>query len=186
MFGPKVPIDAKVLAKIDVTRGEMGGQIGLLRKEKLLVWPKPLKADTYETGRKQLTALFSDAVKQAKKGEVDAKLTETLDKTVGKMRERVDEQVANFSPDDYIEAARYLNKLNRAVTALRRKDVRDYFTATEEIPVKCRTVPDLVRYLSDKKFQLAPATPGDEPAYTELYKALQTYIQEAEARRNKI
>ena|SRR6516162_3236931 len=109
MFGPKVPIDAKVLAKIDVTRGEMGGQIGLLRKEKLLVWPKPLKADTYETGRKQLTALFSDAVKQAKKGEVDAKLTETLDKTVGKMRERVDEQVANFSPDDYIEAARYLN-----------------------------------------------------------------------------
>ena len=151
------------------------------RKAHAISWPETLKAGTYETERTRIEKRIPQAVDQAKKGEVAAAVTGELSTALKKLHERLDEHVDELTPDQFLEAKRYLRRLDWAVKALRQKRVRDYFTAVVEIPVKCPTVRDLVQYLTEKKLRFAPAVMGDETAYVDLHKAMTEYIKKAQA-----
>src|SRR5207244_6841866 len=79
----------------------------------------------------------------------------------------------------YTEAKTFLNNLDDSLTALRQRDVGSYFTG--KFAIKAKTVPELVEHLAKQGLQLAPATPGDEQAYTSLHQALANYDLAAQA-----
>jgi hypothetical protein len=86
------------------------------------------------------------------------------------LTERLNGSVGDLSPSQYIEARRYLNQVADAVAALSDPKVGYYFNPNWA--GKARNVADLVGYMARSGLRFAAATPGDEPAYTALYRAL--------------
>jgi hypothetical protein len=83
-----------------------------------------------------------------------------------RLNETVDASVNVISPDQHIEAKRYLGQMGNAVTALRDRNVSNYLSGNW-LP-RSKTVAELVKYMADKGLWFAPATPGDEAAYHAL------------------
>jgi hypothetical protein len=85
-----------------------------------------------------------------------------------------DRDTANeLSPSQYIEARRYMTQVEQAVKALRSPSAANYFNDTWK--AQGRTVSELVETMSKNGLSFAPATQGDEAAYTALYQALRAF-----------
>ena len=67
----------------------------------------------------------------------------------------------------------HVNAFEPAITALQQRDVGNYFTG--KYALKAKTVPELIKQMSERGLQFAPALPGDEPAYAALHQALAAY-----------
>jgi hypothetical protein len=78
-----------------------------------------------------------------------------------------------MSPDQFIESKRYLGQLGDALTALKDRNVSNYFN--DNWRPRGKSVAELVKFMADKGLQFAPATPSDEPAYLALYHALAAF-----------
>ncbi|MGH7174420.1 MAG: hypothetical protein ACRELG_29490, partial [Gemmataceae bacterium] len=156
--GPNIPLEdleEKVLAKLNLR----------------LAWPKALQGATYESERMKIEEQFRQAVKQLRHGEA-AKRTEELKQSIQKVRANLDKHVGDLSPDEFIEANRYLRSLQRHVEALRRRDPgRDF---QSPFP-RCRSVTELVEFLTERNLRIAPATPKDKTGYVILYHLLAAY-----------
>ena len=76
----------------------------------------------------------------------------------------------NQSFDLYQEAKTFVKNLNDAIAALRQPDVANYFNG--RYTLQATTVPELVKQMTDKGLQFAPAIPGDEGAYKALHQTL--------------
>ena len=81
--------------------------------------------------------------------------------------------IAALSPDQYVEARRYVRLLGNTITALKDHNVVNIINGTWALKVK--NVAELVQHMRDKGLWFAPATLGDEPAYTVLYYALAAF-----------
>jgi len=79
----------------------------------------------------------------------------------------------DLPPNAYIDAKSFLNNLSSSVSALQQRDVGNYFTGKYALRVK--TVPELVKYMSEQGLRFAPAVPGEEGPYQALYQALVSY-----------
>jgi hypothetical protein len=87
-----------------------------------------------------------------------------------RLSERLTDSVSDLSPSQYIEAKRYLNQVGDAIAALSDPKAGAYLNQTWV--GKARNVAELVGYMGRSGLRFAPATPGDEPAYNALYRAL--------------
>ena len=94
-------------------------------------------------------------------------------KGVEQLKKQLPSIARNQTFNSYVEAKAFINNLDDAVIALGQPDAISHFDG--EYTVKAKTVPDLVRWLTDKGLQFAPAIPGDEAAYTALHGALAAY-----------
>ncbi len=94
-----------------------------------------------------------------------------------RITEKLGRQIGEMTPTQYIEAKNYLKLLNDGIRALGRPDAANYINGKHS--AKGMTVADLVRNMSGLQF--APATPGSERAYKELYEQLVAYYNRAQS-----
>jgi hypothetical protein len=96
---------------------------------------------------------------------------------VRRLRSKVSAHIDDLTPSQSIEANRFLNQLSDAVTGLAQPDVASYFS--DKFAAKGMTVPELVQFMATKGLKFAPATGGDEAAYSALYNYLLAYSLQA-------
>jgi len=169
--GPSIPIHEDLLKHINLTSGA-NGNIGLFKNE--LQWPSALEGPEFAETVKGLKQRIPEAVQQAKvSGAVDSGLLKDVKQGVARLHEVLLRNVGEMGPGEYIEAKRFLNQLNEGVRALDDKNVSNYLTG--KWAAKGRNVAELVDSLRAMGLEIAPASPGDEPAYRALYYALYSY-----------
>jgi serine/threonine protein kinase len=172
---PDFQLDQVVLRRINASH--QSGTVRLLRAADALKWPAALKGDEYKKDRLALERLFREAKQAA--GKV---CPDTLrDGLAGykRMAERLIAKVNELSPAQYIEAKRFLNQINEALTALGRADVVKFFNG--DYDPKGQTVGELAQHMTRNGLQFAPALAGDEVAYLALHHAFVRYLEAVKA-----
>jgi hypothetical protein len=173
--GPNVPLSEDTLKSINPTTGDSRANIGLLKDKGDLQWPQSLKAGPFKEARDKLARNLKDAVNTVSVGN-STPASETLNDLAAdlkKLQDTLDAGVSDLSPDQFIEAKRYLRMVGNAVTALRSPDVANWFNNSRKLNSK--NVAELIKFMTDKGLWFAPAAPGEESAYLALYHALAAY-----------
>jgi hypothetical protein len=171
--GPTVPLDPYLLQKINVTTGASGGNLGLLRNGGRLAWPVTLQGPDFAAQRKKLDKLAQTAYRQADTGMVDADTVTQMNTSVDKLFRELKRNIRKVSANDYIRSKRYLNELSKSVRALDDPNVANF--ASGKWSARGDTVAELVRNMTGQGLRFAPATQGDENAYTALHSAMVAY-----------
>jgi hypothetical protein len=177
--GPSIPLDEDVLRHINLNAGPGAGNAGLLKNDARLTWPLALRDESYKTDRELVNTLAPEAVHQAINGRVDAGTLRELTSAALRLRQNLTANIRDMTANQYTDASRFLGYLDDAVRALGRPDAGDYFT--RKYAAQGKDVAELVRNLNAKGLRFAPATPGDEPAYLAVHRALAVYDRGAKA-----
>jgi len=181
--GPAIPLEADLLAKINVYPAKGPSNIGLL-KEKTLTWPISLRIlpPALETKpiRDRIGKLLAEAKEQAVKGRVKADLVADLTDNIARLRKYFARRMEDMTFSQYAEGKRFLGDLEAAVRALEQTDAADYLNG--KYVAKGRTVRELVQYMKENGLRFGAASAGDEAAYNALYQALATYGREVMAK----
>jgi hypothetical protein len=170
--GANVPVDEDVLRRINVTSPQ-GGNIGLLRTGGKLNWPIALRSADFQRDREKIESLVPDAISLAKDGKSDPAALAELNNSIERMRQQLSADLRDLTPDQGIEARRYLNNLGSAIKALERPDAGALLN--RDWAARGSTVADLVKNMKDRGLVFAPSVGGDEAAYLALQRALATY-----------
>ncbi len=173
--GPTIALNEDTLRSINPTAGDTRGNIGLLKDNGNLQWPHPLTDDIFKEARVDLSRHMKLAVQTVTAGNKspDASTLNDMQIDLKRLNEMLDASVSSLSLDQYTEAKRYLRQVGNALTALRDRNVSNYFS--DNWRPRGRTVAELVKFMADKGLWFAPATPGDEPSYLALYHALAAF-----------
>jgi hypothetical protein len=174
---PRVVLEKKVAEKINITRGTSRATIALFKNEGRIAWPKSLSGSEYKADQERIASQVAAVIAQARKGRVDARILEDMTRAKEAMKKTLTDQVGDVPPSQYIEARRFLYVLENALETLRQPEVAELFKLTAEIPLRCKTVEDLVQFMTEKDLHFAPAVHGDETAYQELHYALTTAVK---------
>ena len=171
--GPDVTLSPDVLRHISFTSGTTRGGPGLLKDGGKLTWPYALRKSDFDEERKQIDGQMQQAVQQAQMGQVAA---ETLDGIGGSLKElerSIDSRALQLTPDQYIQATRYLRELKDSYRVLQQSDVARYFKPAWT--PQGSSVAQLVRQMTQEGLSFAPAVSGDETYYTSLYRSMADY-----------
>jgi len=172
--GPREPLDQDLLKLVNVTSANRGGNIGLLKNGGRLNWPLALNGPEFKEERDRISSLSQDTVKEAEfNNRVDAGSLRQMNEDLDRLQRQLSRNVGDIPPSQYIEAKRFLNNLSDALKVLSQPDAASYIN--RKYSAKGKTVPDLVKYMSDNGLQFAPAVSGDEAAYVALQRALAAY-----------
>jgi len=170
----QLPLDEDNLKRVNVTAAEGKGNIGLLKDGGRLSWPVALSGTEFKDLRERINSLVQDAVKQAEfNNQVDAGTIRQLSRDVEQMESMLRRTGRDMPPTPYIDARTFLNNLNSSIAALQQPDVGNYFTG--KYALKGKTVPELVKYMTEQGLRFAPAVAGEEGPYQALYQALLSY-----------
>ena len=171
---PAMSLDMPVemLARVNVSRG--GGNANLLKQWDRVAWPTALNGPEGREQRKQLGDLLHAAIQQVRaNGTVNGNISRQLEDIVTGLQQQLRNNTINLSFDAHREAKSFLKNLRDAITALAQGDAQ--FLLSAEATIKAKTVPELVKWMTDNGLQFAPASPGDEAAYTTLRARLASY-----------
>ncbi len=172
--GPDVRISEDTLDHINLKIGDNRGNAGLLKDSGNLRWPLPLLRDSFKEGRESINRLMQAAYKSAAGGsKPDSGTIRDLQANYKKLKDELDANVSQLTPDEYIAANQYLNHVDRAISALKSPNVVHYFDGSWKS--NARNVADLVKFMREQGLWFDEATPKDEPYYTSLYYALAAY-----------
>jgi hypothetical protein len=171
-----LPLDEDALKHINVTSGGGAGNVALLKNSGRLSWPLALSSNEFRDEREQFNSLIQEAVKQAEfNNQVDAGTLRQLSDQLNLVRRHVRRVSGELSFDQARDANTFLNNLDDAVKGLGQRDVGSHFTG--KYVIKAKTIPDLVKFMTEQGLVFAPAVPGDEAAYVALQRALASYDQ---------
>ena len=172
--GPNVRLSADTLKSINPTAGDTRGNVGLLKDQGKLQWPQPLLNGAFKEAREDLNRHMKQAFNsiQVNNSPDDSTLSD-LQADLKKLQASLDDNISVLSPDQYVEARRYVKLLNNTITALKDRNVVNIINGAWAL--KGKNVAELVQHMRDKGLWFAPATPGDESAYTSLYYALAAF-----------
>jgi hypothetical protein len=172
--GPNVPLNEDTLKSINPTAGDTRGNVGLLKDQGKLQWPQPLLNGAFKDAREDFSRHMKQAVNsiQVNNSPDDSTLSD-LQADLKKLQASLDDNISTMSPDQYVEARRYVKLLNNTITALKDRNVVNIINGAWAL--KGKNVAELVQHMRDKGLWFAPATPGDESAYTSLYYALAAF-----------
>jgi hypothetical protein len=173
-LGPRVPLSEDIVKHINTSAGNTRGNVGLIRDNGNLDWPESLMRGEFKEPRERLNSLMKDAYKSvaSDNNPSDATLNNLQD-NFKDMQKILEANVANFSPNLYIEANRYLGEVKDAITALKDPNVANY--VNNNFTPKATNVAELVHFMREKGLRFAPATDKDRPAYMALYHALAAF-----------
>jgi hypothetical protein len=172
--GADMTLPARLLAHLNVRRGEKGAEIGLLRTTGSFPWPAPLREHTAAKDREQFHKLLQAALQADARR---AAATEQLAATLEQVRAAFVQQVNVMPTAQYLEGKRFLDRLDTTVRALADATWCADLAMAQELAARCKSVAALVRYLDEKGLQFAPPLPGDEASYQELARLLETYLE---------
>jgi hypothetical protein len=172
--GPNVRLSADTLKSINPTAGDTRGNVGLLKDQGKLQWPQPLLNGAFKEAREDLNRHMKQAFNsiQVNNSPDDSTLSD-LQADLKKLQASLDDNISVLSPDQYVEARRYVKLLSNTITALKDRNVVNIINGAWAL--KGKNVAELVQHMRDKGLWFAPATPGDESAYTSLYYALAAF-----------
>jgi hypothetical protein len=171
--GPTIAISEETMRRINFT-GEAAnsGNFGLFRNGGKLNWPISLNTSAFRSERENFESMVSDALRQARTGNVDGDAQQKMHGAVDDMKAKLKKEINNLSPGQYMDAKRYLNDLDAAVTSLGDPNV----AKLADSKMNSRgNVQELVQYMVDNGLSFAPAVRGDEGAYRALHQALVEY-----------
>jgi hypothetical protein len=167
-----LPLDEAALKHINVSKG--AGNLALLKNDGRLTWPVVLSGPEFRELRERAESLTSDALKQASFGNpVDPGTIKALLADSTQLRRELRRTGGDVTPSMYIEASNYLNSLDGAIRALQQPDVSSFVNG--RYALKSKTVPQLVKFMTNNGLQFAPAVPGDEGPYVALQQAMAAY-----------
>jgi hypothetical protein len=172
--GPNVPLSEDTLQSINPTAGDTRGNVGLLKDKGKLQWPQPLLGEVFKEPREDLSRHLRQAFNSVQgNNSPDESTLSDLQVDLKRLQAALDANVSALSPDQYNEARRYLRLLGDTITALKDRNVVNVINGAWAL--KGKNVAELVQHMRDKGLWFAPATPGDESAYTALYYALAAF-----------
>jgi hypothetical protein len=171
--GPAVPLNPEMLAHINVTSGTGHAGIGLLKGGGQLLWPVALQDEAFAKECKKIEQLLPEAVKQGQYGPVPAKLLSDLTKTIDLAASKLKGKITEIDANDYIVGKRYLNELNDSLKVLKDPNAAKYVSG--QWSANARTVGELIFNMTKQGLRFAPATRGDQEAYTMLHRAMAYY-----------
>jgi hypothetical protein len=174
--GPKIELDDESLRNINLTDNAIQGNIGMLKNNGQLFWPRAFQEAQFDKPRKRLDRNLKIAVTDLKSKEpVERGVLNDIEADMKDLEEQLASKktVDSMSVTNWMEARKYLNQLRRAVRSLSDPRAANYFNNTWT--AKGRTVAELVSHLQKEGLRFAPAAPGDEAAYNALYQALRSF-----------
>lgn len=167
--GPKVPLNAEIIQRINVTSGATPASLGPFRNADDLRWPQPLLQEKFGKERAEIDKLAPQVVKQLAAGEADGAAIDKLNDAIARLRSLLRENVREMSSTDYIQSLRHVNQLAESARAMRNP-------AAVKLPTLAATsVGELVDQMTQKGLRFARATIGEEASYTALHRDLATY-----------
>jgi hypothetical protein len=158
---------------INVTTGVTRGSTGLLKTGGKLSWPFVLRQPDFDGDRAAIDKPLAEAIRQAPSGEVSVATLNALDAGLKQCQAAVDAKIVDLTPDQYVQATRYLKELKGGFNVLKQSDVATYFSP--QGTAQGRNVAELVAHMTANGLKFAPAVSGDEPYYTALYQNLVDY-----------
>jgi hypothetical protein len=169
--GPNIPLSEEVLDHINPTVSGTRSNVGLLKDNAELQWPLPLQREVFKEPRENINSLLRAAYNSATRGsKPDSSTLSDLRHNYDKLKSTLEANVNQLTPDEYIEANRYLNDVGRAIDALKSANVLKYFDGSWK--AKVHNVAELVQFMREQGLWFAPATPKDTAAYMSLYYSL--------------
>jgi hypothetical protein len=172
--GPNVPLSGDTLEHINLTVGDSRGNAGLLKDNANLQWPLSLQRELFKDGREGINSLMQAAYKSAKGGsKPDSSTISDLRAHYKNLKDKLDANVNQLTPDEYIEANRYLSYVEKAITALKSSNVVHFFDGSWK--PKANNVAELVQFMREQGLWFDAARPTDEAAYMALYYALASF-----------
>jgi hypothetical protein len=177
VHGPQIPLDQDELKYINVTKltGTANtGNAGLLRNGGRLRFPDALKGESQQRLEKLLPVAVSQAVESNR---VDPALLADISKAVDALDQELRQKNRSdeIEPASYLEAKRFLDNLRAAVTLLQSPDPGGFLNGT--VAAKGNNVQELIQSMMAENLRFAPATPGTEGAYFDLYRALVAFAK---------
>jgi hypothetical protein len=116
---------------------------------------------------------MGDALAQVKGGAVDFGTAEDLRKSIEAMLADLRDQIENMTANDYIQSMRFLNDLSRSVRSLGQANASELVTGKWQ--PEAETVDQLVASLTKRGLRFAPASQGNEAAYSSLFQSLRAF-----------
>ncbi len=175
--GADVVLHARWLARLNMQRGPLGAESGLLQTAGSISWPALVLEHSDARQRAQVGTLLQEYLKTGRP-ETLTNLRQALQAVTDEFRAQVNQLPAA----DYIAGKRFLTRLETTARALAEPAWRADLAAAEELPERGKTLISLARYLGEKQLQTAPALPGDEAAYQDVARALRTYLERSRPR----
>ncbi len=179
---PDVKISEDILKQVNVTTGR-GNNPALLKNDGRLSFPIGLSGAPYDTLRKNIQANLERAVNEVStNNKVTFGVLKDLSAEVDQLDEQTTRSISDMGTTRYIEARSYIRLLRDSINALSQPDAANFVNG--KYPASGRTVGELVKNMIGKQF--APAAPGEERAYHELYQALRNYYYAAQSSASEV
>jgi hypothetical protein len=172
---PPASLPEKVAGAINVV-APGGIDPTIFLKAKSLKWPETIDLPKE---RMRLVAAMAAAVRGATKGKVSANTIKELKDAVGVLNKRLEDAIEEISPSQYIASKRFLNRVAAGIKSAEQPGFAAAVKLAIGLAKRCRTVPDLMRYMTANQLTFAPALEGDEAGYRALFTALSKYHQQA-------
>jgi hypothetical protein len=170
--GPAATMDKEMLRHINLTSGRGTASAALLKNDGRLTWPSALLDEITKADRELIDSLARTAMYQTQNGGLEPSALGQLAVSSRRLRQKLTADVGQLSARQYIDATRFIAQLDDAIRVLGRPDARDYLSRAG---AEGKDVAELVRNMTGKGLRFAAATPGDEPAYLALHRALVVY-----------
>jgi hypothetical protein len=174
---PEPHLDRKLLEQVNLVRAD-GVSTGLLGQAGRLPWPPLMREEQFALLRSKFEGPFKTAVTQGRKGKVAPELLKEVQAAHDKLTEKLKDLVADITPTEYISSKRFLNSLQSAIKALNDPAIGELLAASADLGSTRRTVPELVRWMKEKKLTFGPCM-GDVSAYTELERQFTAFARRA-------
>jgi hypothetical protein len=173
---PRIEIDADVVAQVNVTSGSGRDRekFSILLQEPL-PWPALLQRPEFADERRQLERMIIEVVHQRTTGSATAVNWHAPADLITQLQDRLDlvfpnEEAQLSTPGEWMEARRFLRRLNDGLRALQYPDAHEYLAG--HYKARGKTVPELVEYMTTYGLKFAPEAGGHEAAYVALHRAL--------------
>lgn len=172
--GLSVPLPGEELMQhIKVTGSYDTARLLLLRDGGRIEWPESLQAHAFAPARMSLEGRTGDAARRLRSdGSVPADVVRGLRAGVRSLDADWRQNTAELSPVEYVEARRFIDRLQDAVQAVADPGAPRPLVGSWN-PVG-RTVAELVAHLRAGGLVFAPGAVGDDAAYRALYDALRS------------
>jgi hypothetical protein len=173
-----LPLDEEGQKHIHVTPSV--APIDLLKNDGQLNCPVALSAREYKAARERLADQAVRAARQVgQSGRVQAATLWQMQSQVDYLYQQLSKEGKKLPASEYIAAKRFLNQFDAAIQALRQPDTGGQVSA--KYVLKAKTVPELVKQMTEQGLEFAQAMPEDEAAYTALHYALAAYYRAVRA-----
>ena len=160
--GPPISLDPGVLRAINVTIGNQGGDIGLLRDGGQLDWPLAVRGAT----QKKLAPLFPQLVSSAAAGDLDFDLYTKVSKGVTALQDELRTKFHKEQIDGglFLEGKRFLDSLESSMKMIRSPSAAKLLNGT--YAASGGTVPELVYNMTQKGLKFARPRQATKPLIT--------------------